>query len=163
MFRFESLFGSSGAYARKFVIRETTIAYEYQAIDVARACAAIIISETKILITQRKNNQTFPLRWELPGGHIEPHESNESCLRREIKEELGVQITAPRLYSTEKFRIGKNTLLIYYYLCRIASGKLRKLEVKDFRWIDPPQYEAYDLLLPDKKVLGKLARSWPAN
>jgi 8-oxo-dGTP diphosphatase len=155
--------GTGGAYTHKSVIRETTLAYEYQAIDMARACAAIILNGTKILITQRKSNQTFPLRWELPGGHIEPHESNESCLRREIKEELGVQITVPGLYSTEKSRIGKNTLLIYYYLCRIASGKLRKLEVKDFRWIDPPQYEAYDLLLPDKKVLEKLARSWPAN
>ncbi len=121
-----------------------------------RACAAIIQKNGKILITQRKRNQTFPLRWELPGGRIEPRESRESCLKREIKEEVGVCITAPRLYCTRRFRIKKNTLQIYYYLCRIMRGKPRRLEVNRLRWIAPSQHKNYNFLSPDRSVLERL-------
>jgi 8-oxo-dGTP diphosphatase len=80
-----------------------------------RACAAIIQRGVKVLVSQRLSDQTFPLKWELPGGHIERKESKESCLKREIKEELGMRITALRPYYTRKWRIGKRSLLIYYY------------------------------------------------
>jgi 8-oxo-dGTP diphosphatase len=122
-----------------------------------RACAAIIQRGVKVLVSQRLSDQTFPLKWELPGGHIERKESKESCLKREIKEELGVRIIALRPYCTRRCRIGKRTLLIYYYLCRIGSGRLRKLEVRNFRWIEPSQHKAYDFVSPDRSVLQKLS------
>lgn len=123
----------------------------------AKACAAIMRRGSKVLVTKRKSSQTFPLKWEFPGGHIEPNESRESCLRREIKEELGVQITALKPYCTRRYGSGENALLIYYYLCRIASGRVRKLEVKDFKWIEPSQHEDYDFISTDRSVLQKLS------
>jgi 8-oxo-dGTP diphosphatase len=126
---------------------------------IVRACAAIMQKRKRILITQRKSDQTFPLKWELPGGHIEPNESRESCLKREIREELGVRITSLKPYCSRRLRIGENTLLIYYYLCRIVKGKLRRLDVADFRWIEPSEHEAYDLVSPDRIVLQKLSKN----
>jgi len=125
---------------------------------VVEACAAIILRGGRVLVTQRKSDQTFPLRWELPGGHIEPNESKEACLQREIKEELGVRTTVLKPFCKRKARIGRDRVLIYYYLCRIAHGKVKQLEVQDFRWIHPSRYlTLYDLAPSDKRVLQRLS------
>jgi len=121
-----------------------------------RACAAIIRKGRRVLVTQRKANQTFPLKWELPGGHVERNESRKACLRREIREELGVQITALRPYCKRIHRTGSTSLMIYYYLCRISSGRPKRLDVRNFRWIEPTQHVFYDFILTDGSVLRKL-------
>ena len=121
-----------------------------------RACAAIIQKGRTVLVTQRKANQTFPLKWELPGGHVERNESKEACLRREIREELGVQITALRPYSERIHRTGRTSLVIYYYLCRIVRGRPKRLDVRNFRWIRPTEHVFYDFISTDRSVLRKL-------
>lgn len=127
-------------------------------IDMAnRACAAIIQRGSRVLVTQRKANQTFPLKWELPGGHVERNETRQACLRREIKEELGIDITALRPYCVRKYGAGKSSLVIYYYRCRIASGRPKKIEVRGFRWIEPAQHTVYDFISTDRSVLQKLS------
>jgi 8-oxo-dGTP diphosphatase len=126
---------------------------------VDEACAAIIQNGTRVLVTRRKNDQSFPLKWELPGGHVEPKESRDVCLKREIKEELGVRIRSIEPYCTCQTRIGKKTIVIHYYLCRIAAGGIKRIEVRDFRWIEPSQHSPYNLSPPDKYVLQKLARA----
>jgi len=124
-----------------------------------RACAAIILKRGKVLITQRRNDQSFPLKWELPGGHIEPNENRESCVKRELKEELGGRITKLRLFASRETTIGNDIMLIHYYLCKLANGGLKRLEVNDFKWIEPSRYELYDLGPPDKSVLQKLSKT----
>jgi 8-oxo-dGTP diphosphatase len=123
-----------------------------------QACAAIIEKDSRVLVTQRKANQTFPLKWELPGGHVERNETRQACLRREINEELGVHIAALRPYCTRKYETGGNRLTIYYYRCRIASGRPRKLEVRNFRWIEPARHTIYDFISTDRSVLRKLSK-----
>jgi hypothetical protein len=78
-------------------------------------------------------------------------------LRREIREELGVQTTGLKPFCKRKTRIGKETILIHYYLCKIAYGKLRRLEVQNFKWVQPSRYELYDFAPPDRSVLRKLS------
>jgi len=124
-----------------------------------RACAAIILKRGKVLISQRRSDQSFPLKWELPGGHIEPNESKETCLKRELEEELGGHITALKLFASRETTIRNYTILIHYYLCKLRDGKLKKLEVNDFRWIEPSKYALYDLGPPDKSVLRKLLKT----
>ena len=125
---------------------------------IIEACAAIIQRRSRVLVTQRKSGQRFPLKWELPGGHIEPNESKKACLRREIKEELGVHITALKPFCKRKTRVGKDTILVHFYGCRISHGKLRRLDVQDFRWIQPSQYALYDFVPPDRSVLRRLSK-----
>ena len=121
-----------------------------------RACAAIIRKGQRVLVTQRKADQTFPLKWELPGGHVERNESKEACLRREIREELGVHIAALRPYCKRIHRTGLTSLVIYYYLCRIARGRPKRLDVSNFIWIKPTQHSTYDFISTDRSVLRKL-------
>ncbi len=53
---------------------------------------AIILFQNKILVTQRSESMKLPLKWEFPGGKLEPGESEEACIIREIKEELNLNI-----------------------------------------------------------------------
>jgi 8-oxo-dGTP diphosphatase len=54
-------------------------------------CAIILIGE-KVLAVQRSETMSLPLKWEFPGGKIEPNESEKDCIKREIKEELDIEI-----------------------------------------------------------------------
>jgi 8-oxo-dGTP diphosphatase len=53
--------------------------------------AGLIVREGLLLVCQRKENGTFPLKWEFPGGKVEPNEAHEDALRRELREELGIR------------------------------------------------------------------------
>lgn len=107
-------------------------------------------------MSQRKHDQTHPLRWEFPEGHLDRGESEDSCVRREIREELGIRVNSPAFYCTLKYRMGGKILEIHYFLCKIASGRVKKLEVEDFRWIIPKQFDDRVLLQPDRTVLRRL-------
>jgi 8-oxo-dGTP diphosphatase len=120
------------------------------------ACAAIIRRRNKLLITQRKPDQTYAFKWEFPGGRLEKGESKETCVKREIREELGIQIVSPAFYCTLRYRMGKSLLVIHYFLCKVTSGRIKKLEVEDFKWIEPKQFDDRALLHPDRTVLRML-------
>lgn len=123
------------------------------------ACAAIIRRGKKLLITQRKADQTYPLKWEFPGGRVEKGESKEACIRREIKEELGVYLSSPEPYCTVKYKVGRSLLVVHYYLCRIRSGRIKRQEVEDFKWIELGKCDDSVVLGPDRKVLRMLLSS----
>jgi len=119
-------------------------------------CAAVIRRGNKLLVTRRKRDQTHPFRWEFPGGHLDRGESEEACVKREIKEELGIRLSSSTHFCTLRFSMSGKRFLIHYFLCKLTSGKIRKLEVEDFRWIVPGQFDDRVLLLPDRQVLRRL-------
>jgi len=119
-------------------------------------CAAVIRRGDRLLITQRKRDQTQPLRWEFPGGHLDRGESVEACVQREIREELGVRVSSPTYYRTLRYSMSGKSFLIHYFLCKGSSGRIRKLEVENFKWIVPGQFDDRVLLTPDRKILRSL-------
>jgi len=119
-------------------------------------CAAVIRRANKLLVTQRKRDQTHPLRWEFPGGQLDRGEREEACVRREIKEELGIRLSSATYYCTLKYRASGKSFVIHYFLCKVASGRIRKLEIENFKWIVPEQFDDRVLLQPDKQVLRGL-------
>jgi len=119
-------------------------------------CAAVIRRGNKLLVTQRKRDQTHPLRWEFPGGQLDRGEGEEACVKREINEELGVRVNSATYYCTLKYRPRGERFVIHYFLCKVTSGRIRKLEIENFKWIVPGQFDDRVLLQPDKQVLRRL-------
>lgn len=98
----------------------------------------------KILICQRSATMSQPLKWEFPGGKIEPGESKSDCLQREIREELGIQIEVGREYTRVKHRYTDFDICLYPFQCSIISGVPRPLEHAQVRWVAPEDLLQYD-------------------
>ena len=95
-------------------------------------------------------------RWEFPGGKIEPEESQEDALKREIREELATEIEVGTLLSTIEYDYPKFHLTMHCYLCTIISGELSLLEHEDARWLTTDELDSVKWLPADKDVIEKL-------
>ena len=94
--------------------------------------------------------------WEFPGGKIEPEESQEDALKREIREELATEIEVGTLLTTVEYDYPKFHLIMHCYLCTIISGELSLLEHEDARWLTTDELDSVKWLPADKDVIEKL-------
>lgn len=117
--------------------------------------AAIIINEGKIFATQRGYGE-FKDGWEFPGGKIEPNESREAALIREIKEELAVNIRVKNYLTTVNYDYPKFHLTMYCYICEIDSGNIVLLEHKAAKWLSKRELDSVNWLAADIDVVEKL-------
>ena len=117
--------------------------------------AAIIISEGKILATQRGYGQ-WKDWWEFPGGKMEPGETPEEALVREIKEELAADISVDRFVCTIEHDYPTFHLTMHNYLCHVVSGDLQLLEHEAAKWLDIGNIDSVDWLPADLKILPPL-------
>lgn len=117
--------------------------------------AAIIIRDGKLFATQRGYGE-WKDWWEFPGGKIEPEESQEDALKREIREELATEIEVGTLLSTVEYDYPKFHLTMHCYLCTIISGELSLLEHEDARWLTTNELDSVKWLPADKDVIEKL-------
>lgn len=117
--------------------------------------AAIIIRDGKLFATQRGYGE-WKDWWEFPGGKIEPEESQEDALKREIREELATEIEVGTLLSTVEYDYPKLHLTMHCYLCTIISGELSLLEHEDARWLTTDELDSVKWLPADKDVIEKL-------
>ena len=117
--------------------------------------AAIIIRDGKLFATQRGYGE-WKDWWEFPGGKIEPEESQEDALKREIREELATEIEVGTLLSTVEYDYPKFHLTMHCDLCTIISGELSLLEHEDARWLTTDELDSVKWLPADKDVIEKL-------
>lgn len=94
----------------------------------------------KVLAARRSADMSLPWKWEFPGGKVEPGESLEAALRREIEEELSVQIDLIEAWPAEQHPLPDGReLLLHPFLGRIQLGVPQALEHAEIRWCDPNQ------------------------
>ena len=118
--------------------------------------AAIIHNaEGQILATQRGYGD-WKDYWEFPGGKIEPGESAEDALRREILEELETCIKIECFFHTIEWNYPKFHLTMHCYLCRIGSGNLILKEHEAARWLSKEDLGSVKWLPADKEIIEKL-------
>lgn len=117
--------------------------------------AAIIQKNGKYFATQRGYGE-FEGLWEFPGGKIEPGESHETALKREIQEELGIDISVKNLLCTTNYDYPSFHLTMHCYLCNIASGEIELREHKSARWLKPEALNNVEWLPADKDIIEKL-------
>ena len=118
--------------------------------------AAVIYNEGAYFATQRGYGE-FEGMWEFPGGKIEAGESRESALKREIQEELGVNIAIEKFLCTTDSDYPEFHLTMHCYLCSIESGEIELREHKAARWLTMESIRSVDWLPADKEVIELLA------
>jgi 8-oxo-dGTP diphosphatase len=101
-----------------------------------KVTCAIILFNSKILVTQRSENMNLPLKWEFPGGKLEENESELVCIKREIKEELNIEIDVVNQLSNSIFDYGTFKINLIPFIANYISGEILLLEHKDYRLLD---------------------------
>jgi 8-oxo-dGTP diphosphatase len=117
--------------------------------------AAIIYKNGAYFATQRGYGE-FEGMWEFPGGKIELGETAESALKREIQEELGIDITVDKFLCTTDYDYPSFHLTMHCYLCSIISGEIELREHKSARWLTVEALDSVEWLPADKEVVEKL-------
>jgi 8-oxo-dGTP diphosphatase len=120
--------------------------------------AALIVRGDTVLICQRTKYQPMALKWEFPGGKIEPGEEPRQALRRELDEELGITATigdeVARLKHT--YRNG-GAIELRFFLVKSYEGELENRIFKDIVWAKLTDLPSYDFLEADIKLVSDIA------
>lgn len=119
------------------------------------AAAIIRDPERKILIAQRSHDDELPLMWEFPGGKLEPGETPEECVVREIKEELALDIQLLGVYKSILYDYDGGVRLTFFN-AEITGGRMRLNVHEDVRWVWPREIKEYDFMPPDEEVVESL-------
>lgn len=120
--------------------------------------AAIITDGHQIFATQRGYG-TYKDGWEFPGGKMEPGESPEEALIREIREELDTEIAVGHLLDTVEYDYPEFHLTMHCYICRVRSGDLVLKEHEAARWLSASTIDSVDWLPADLQILP-LVKYW---
>ena len=118
--------------------------------------AAIIEHEGRILATQRGYGD-FKDGWEFPGGKMEPGETPEAAIVREIEEELKVTIAPKTLVTTVECDYPKFHLTMHCFLSSIVKGEICLVEHEAAKWLSPDELDSVDWLPADVEVVEKLS------
>ncbi len=140
-----------------------------EAIDVA---AGLIFRDGKLLITQRPPGAHLEGLWEFPGGKREPHETFEQCLVRELREELGIEVSVHELiaeithtYSPRQQQGSSEnvTVRLKFFRCELEKNEPRALGCPDFKWVTAQELRLHQFPAADAALLTRLqqdARLW---
>lgn len=120
--------------------------------------AALIVRGGEVLICQRRPDQPMALQWEFPGGKIEPGETAEQALARELSEELGIDATiGPRVtHVRHNYRHG-GAVDLQFFAVREFSGELQNRIFAQVRWTRIEELPSYDFLAADRGLIRDLA------
>ena len=121
--------------------------------------AAIIEKDNKFLIAKRKEGKHLEHKWEFPGGKVEPSETPEACLQRELKEEFGIIAQVDGFIGESLFDYGNRNIRLLGYLATYISGEFQLNDHEEIRWISKEEFGQFDFAPADlpliEKVVGK--------
>ena len=121
----------------------------------------LIYQNKKILICQRKEEGDHPLKWEFPGGKLKDNENDQEALKRELKEELGIEIYEMIFfdeYLYEYKKLSKNLKLVFFQIFQFG-GEIQNKVHQQLKWIEISKLGDYDFLEGDFKIIDKLMKN----
>lgn len=117
---------------------------------------AIMKRQGKVLVGQRPDNGALARTWEFPGGKIELGESPEQALKRELKEELGVDAEIGPLKFVATHTYGKTGILFLFYEVKFWKGQTKTQQHLDLRWVTPKELKELELPEANRKFLKEI-------
>jgi A/G-specific adenine glycosylase len=121
--------------------------------------AVIRRDDGRLLIAQRKPEAMLGGLWEFPGGKCQPGESLPECLRREIYEELGLEIKVGQYMTTIHHGYTHFRISLHVFECCRLEGDPRALDCADWRWVQPAELESFAFPVTDQKIIQTLKSS----
>ena len=119
--------------------------------------AALIRDNQKILVAKRGRGKKFGSQWEFPGGKLDRGETPEACLRREIREELNLEIQVDEHFCTVHHQYPDSKIELMAFWCSIIGGSLKLEEHEQVRWVTVAEMKQYDFVEADLNVIAALA------
>ncbi|MGO8914882.1 MAG: (deoxy)nucleoside triphosphate pyrophosphohydrolase [Stellaceae bacterium] len=120
--------------------------------------AALVDADGRVLLAQRPEGKAMAGLWEFPGGKVQPGEAPEAALIRELKEELGIDVSAaclaPLTFASHRYE--RFHLLMPLYVCRRWSGMVAAQEGQSLAWVRPQKLDHYAMPPADKPLVAVL-------
>jgi mutator protein MutT len=132
--------------------------------SVVEVAAGLVFREGKLLITQRYPQAHLGGLWEFPGGKRHPDETFEECLRRELREELGIEVSVGPLIEAITHVYPEKTVHLRFFHCEWVAHEPKPLGCPAFEWITLAQLHNYEFPAADARLLEKLRSDftlWP--
>ncbi len=127
--------------------------------NLIRVTAAVIEKDGRILIARRKKGWRHAGKWEFPGGKIEPREEPEECLRRELREELGIDAEIGEFICSSTYQYSHATVQLLVYRAFHVAGEYTLYDHQEMRWVSPEELPQFEFPEADKPVIEILRKA----
>lgn len=119
---------------------------------------ALIERGDRVLVAQRPPGRELALKWEFPGGKVEPGETAPAALARELREELGIDVEVGPEVAAVTHDYGRVVILLRAFRCLLRGGEPRPHEHAALRWCAPAELAALDLAAADRPIVAEYLR-----
>jgi 8-oxo-dGTP diphosphatase len=126
--------------------------------DIINVTCAIIVIENKILVTQRSEKMKLPLKWEFPGGKLEENESEIDCIKREIKEEINIEIEVLRKLSNSIYDYGNFKINLIPFIAKHILGEIKLTEHRDYKLLQRKELLSLDWAEADLPIVEEFLK-----
>ncbi|MED4052294.1 (deoxy)nucleoside triphosphate pyrophosphohydrolase [Priestia megaterium] len=120
--------------------------------------AAIIKDKNRLLIAKRHSKDPLGGKWEFPGGKIEPGETPQECLVREINEELGVEVKIGPFYDDTVYSSQDRDIHLLFYWAEVINGEVIPVVHDDLKWITIDKLANFDFAPADIPIVKRLMK-----
>lgn len=118
--------------------------------------AGVMVENGLVLLSQRRAHEHLAGVWEFPGGKLLPDEDPRECVKRELLEELGIEVTVGACDDVLFYRYEDFNVLLMFFRCAIVNGKPTPIEVNDVKWFTPQALAGLSVPPADQPLIGKL-------
>jgi 8-oxo-dGTP diphosphatase len=122
-----------------------------------RVVAAVIEREGKYLITQRREEAVLPMLWEFPGGRVNEGETDETALKREIRERVGVDVEVGDRVAERHHAYDGYEVTLCLFACKLPrEADPMPVRVREVKWVGSGEFSSYPFPPADQKTMDQL-------
>ncbi len=126
--------------------------------NIINVTCAIIMIDNEILVTQRSEKMKLPLKWEFPGGKLEENETEIDCIKREIKEEINIDIEVVKKLSSSVFDYGNFKINLIPFIAKHILGEIKLTEHSDYKLLEKVELLSLDWAEADLPIVEEFLK-----